>query len=112
MNKLLILIIGSVLILSACSPLSSCIKGLESRGLEAGEDYAPGEIIVSFEDGTTNDEINKIIGSYELEIIQIQKSSPVALVKVPQGSEYKWICKLEKNQNLRYAEINVIFRAA
>lgn len=91
--------------------LSACISEQEKSVSEHKTNYAKGQLIVSF---TTADEeqAKSIVKSYGLDIF---KESPSyngwLLVKVPELKEFEWICRLEKDTNIKYAELNAIVSA-
>lgn len=57
------------------------------------------------------DDLRKFLASYNLEIKgQIQELNTL-MVKVPDGTEAKWVCKLEKNEVVKYAELQGLLKS-
>lgn len=75
-------------------------------------DFRKGEILVGFNKDVTLSEAQKVIQDSSLEIKDTDSFNYLQLlsVKVPQGEESKWICMLQKNQLVKYAELNTIIK--
>ena len=91
------------------SELDPCVKDLESEGWVSGEDYVSGQVLISFKAGIDADAADKILDGYNIQYYPVEVRAPVMRTAVvPEGSEFSWICKLEKDENIERASINGI----
>lgn len=90
------------------TPVQSCINEYEAKNLKPGEDFVPGEVIVKFQENLKDDEAKAIISSYGLVWKRSLYVPNSALIEVPNGTEFEWICKLPENSKIINAEQNGI----
>jgi hypothetical protein len=72
--------------------------------------YVPGDILISFMNGISEEEINGILKLYNLTKVQQFKTGTV-LLHVPVQSEIYWVCVLKENKKVRYVEPNLIIHS-
>jgi|TARA_B100001971_G_C18042718_1_gene458498 hypothetical protein len=72
-------------------------------------DYTSGNIIVVFRNDVNPNDAVSTIKSYGLETEIFSKWDSFLDVKVPQGKETKWICKLSSNNNIKHAIYKISF---
>jgi len=117
-KMIIVLMIVSILIVGGCvgekeeSPLvQSCIDVWDSQNLDLGHDFTSGDVFVGFNKEITEEEAMELFDSYELKFIsEFPKTYPskIGLVRVPTGSEFEWICILEVDPKIKYADLNYI----
>jgi len=85
--------------------------------LVPGKDYAEEKIMMGFDDGTTREEANKLIESYdmnnELELISYDSELNWGVVKVPKGKEQAYALFFQNMSDetiVKYAELDYIIR--
>ena len=93
--------------------VEKCIKELENKGLVAGKSFESGQILVTFKDGLTAEAKQEIISSYnDIKIISDTMEAAMlakinaAVVEVPAGGEFEWVCRLQENADIKSAEVN------
>jgi len=74
----------------------------------AGENYVIGEILLGFGENINKNTALNFITENGLSVKNDLWSLKAFLVEVPEGSEISWICKLQNNEIVRYAELNGI----
>lgn len=68
-----------------------------------------GKILIQFNMLATENTAKELLNSFEgLEIESINYGSKGGSVIVPPGSEFEWICRLQENPDIEYAELNFI----
>ena len=83
--------------------IQSCMDEWEAKNLE----IATGGILIQFEDNVSESEAKSIIDSYDLNLLEsFYPSTKIALVKVPEGKEFEWICSLQEDSRIKYANPN------
>lgn len=96
-SKIILLFIFVVFFMSnACDTTSS----------EDEVDYAPGEILISLEDGVKEADIKPRIEELELEWKEYFENLGIALIGVPVGEEKLWVERLEEEPMIRNAQLN------
>ena len=93
------------------TPVQTCINEYEEKNLKPGEDFVPGEVIVGFKENLQEDEAKAIISSYGLVWKRSLLVPDSAIIEVPSGTEFEWVCKLRENSNIISAEQNGIHHA-
>lgn len=85
---------------------SSCVTDKVNKNKT---DYAKGEILAGFRTSSL-EESKKLVVSYGLnyEVMYSSEALNVLNIKVVPGEEFKWMCILEKNPDIKYAELNAI----
>lgn len=71
--------------------------------------YAKGSIIVSFPDGTSEEEAEGIIISHGLSVRrlgQLFDVNPWGTVYVPEGREIEWVCRLRLDDRIKSASLD------
>jgi hypothetical protein len=92
-----------------------CIQKLTADIAEKKLSYEKGTLLASFKDGTTFDQAEARVRSYQLRIqnrSQAQQSfdsNRIVSVVVPEGSELEKICILRSDTLVRTATINILF---
>jgi len=85
----------------------SYIKCLKERDIPG--EYVKGEVLIEFQPRFTEEEINNFLGELESEgeinIIEVDH------IKVPEGKELEWICRLKENEIVQEAYFNMIAHA-
>jgi len=107
---ILVLILG-IYFFTSSSNLNKCVKELNSKNLKAGIDYVPGEILVGFNETVTVEQAIELLKSKSLKVDESYEffdELGFLVVKVEEGKEFEWICELQKNTQVQYAEINGI----
>ena len=92
--------------------MQECIEGLESMNLEPEIDYVPGEMLVLFYEGVSNQSATDILEGFNVKIIKSYSIINSFLVEVDEGKEFEWICKLQEDPNVESAELNGIGHTA
>jgi len=95
--------------LETSASIEACINEWKSKNLTSGLDFAPGDITVSFRSGVTKDDALNVMNSYGLKPntgLQKVLDSYQADITVPMGLEFEWLCTLQKNPKVKYAELN------
>jgi hypothetical protein len=96
--------------------LSSCITELKAENPNPS-DYGAGHVVVGFKEGTTSTEARQILGKYGLNNLTLYEESfsvgnPFAVAHVESSKEFEWICKLQQDSNVKYAELDYIAHIA
>ncbi|MCA9488087.1 MAG: hypothetical protein KC516_03955 [Nanoarchaeota archaeon] len=71
-------------------------------------DYAPGEILVGFNENVTEQQAIDLIEGYNLDLLTYYKFNGWLPVGVPVGEEGVWIDVLTQEDIVNYAELNFI----
>ncbi len=71
--------------------------------------YVQGEVLVTFKDEATRDQIDKLFQNHNLEIIKITELGYTNLFKVKKGKEEETINALQKEPLIEIAEKNGIY---
>ena len=95
-SKIILLFFVVFFVSNACNTTSN----------EDEVDYAPGEVLISLEDGVKEADIIPRIEEFELEWKEYFENLGVALIGVPVGEEKMWVEKLEKEPMIRNAQLN------
>lgn len=95
---------------SSSNEYEQCLEELSSKNLVAGTDYVSGEILVGFTKNVSQAEANEILQSEGLhtkdnDTYDIFSPIGVFVVTVEEGKEFEWICKLQENPTINYADI-------
>lgn len=85
---------------------SICIENESKKIAQNNIKFAQGSLLVSYENKEDSNEIKKLISLYGLKIKTDYTSLPLLEIEVPRGEELKWICLLEENPIIKYAELN------
>jgi len=97
----LLLFVGSTL---ACNEVKA--EG-DGAGLAKTEEYVPGEIVVLFDDGTSEAEIEAAVAATGGEIVRRSGVTPSRVtISVPAGEEDNYVAAYGKLDNVRVAERN------
>ncbi len=88
----------------------SCGNG-SSKNCDDGT-FKVGEILVSFNDGVTEDQANGLIEGFGLTSTNFIKELTLASVTVPDCTEDNWIAAFERENIVSYAELNYIGHGA
>ena len=101
-----------VLLLSSLSVFAADSTFLDQNYEEDTQelDYAPGGIIILFNYGTSSEEVDKMIDTYDLELIYRYSIINGAFVGVPVGEELNLIDKLSELSIVSSAKLNGIIR--
>ena len=106
MQRLVLLSVSILLLLL----IVSCGNG-SSESCDDGT-FAVGEILVSFNDGVTEDQANSLIDSFGLTSTDFIKQLNLYTVTVPDCTEENWIATFEREDIVSYAELNYIAHGA
>jgi len=73
------------------------------------EEYVPGEIVVWFDDGTSEAEIDAAVAATGGEIVRRSEVTPSRVtISVPEGEEDDYVAAYRKLANVKVAERNVV----
>lgn len=84
---------------------------LQPRPAQTGGSYAPGEVLVGFNDGLTLDDRTRALEAKGLAVLEQLLLPQIVRVAVPQGEEVLWAETLSKDPHIRYAEPNYLSSA-
>lgn len=70
----------------------------------SGKIYANRKIIVGFTEGMTDAQSRGILNSYNLSVISYNNVTNSFAVRVPDGKEIEWACRLSADGNLKYSQ--------
>ncbi len=88
--------------------LAECIRNLEEQN--KGKEFSDTSIIVIFKEGTSKQERQTIVKSFDLSIIS-NYDFAVAAVRVPKGEVFEWICRLQAHEDVTSGSPNYIEHA-
>ncbi len=101
---------------------SECMVKLAAKNLKPNIDYGAGRVIVGFKDGATITNAKDILAKYSLESninlyetkpdMYIWSQTPFLVVSVQAGKEFEWICRLQADIDIKYAELDSIGHVA
>ncbi len=91
----------------------TCIEGWNIKNFVPDEDYAMGEILIGFGENVDEANARAIIESYGLTVKEVINLSFEILITVgvEPNTEFEWICTLEEDDRIEYAEPNYIVYA-
>lgn len=108
--KLFFIFLLVILFLTGCvkNDRFQCVNDLDGYVKEHRINYAKESIIVMFEDDVSKEEGREIVQDYGLTVMSEFTSINGVEVKVPEGQEFEWICKLRSDDRVSSAELNKI----
>ena len=96
-------------------PTTDPIKGADcelQKGQNLSDNFVKGEVLVLFKEGVSLEEAGQVVKSFGLTIEDAGSFNFIRslLVKVPEGEEQMWICKVSSNPQVKSAEPNNIIQ--
>ncbi len=88
------------------TPIEKCIQEKREKFGYPVVEYIRGTVYVVFIGGASNKEIVNLLNKYNL--TQSDYSKDIYDIRVPENSEFQWICTLEEEPIVDYARIYLI----
>jgi hypothetical protein len=93
----------------ACGTVKTSAEG---AGVAKTEDFVPGEIVVWFDDGTSEAEMDAAVKATGGEVVRRSDVTPARVtISVPEGAEDDYVAAYRKLANVRAADKNYVVEA-
>lgn len=109
MHKNTFLIFLMILSITSCTITNqqTYCNSWDKQNIENGGTYREGELLISFNDGITEDQAEQILEKYnDIDLDHQFGNNVIYEIKVPAGEELEWICTLKKEQGVRNVELS------
>lgn len=103
-------------VISPEDQIEECIEQKKQGEYSSMRGYVPAKVSVLFRSGINKTEAKSLIESYGLNVSSFlsvgQDDSLYVVVNVPEGLELEWMCRFERNENVRYTTLEVFVRGS